>query len=266
MKDVIAWLWLMPASALIAGACTWLFTRNEDAPENTRLLAVFMGTFVLAVAGFSLVNVNFPGGRGFDTVAQKVPSVAALKQYDPQAYEVLKTEFEQGVKRGTRQEELVVHMQARMGELMRERLPRASNASVVAYFTPVVTAMEAIHAKDPEACLQILGGVNTRALSRNVSSDLQLKTDDALAEVIKSAATNPQSPPDQQEVQALMAGISKKVMQRHTSAIAQVMERGGSPSSSKELMCSITLDTMHEVLTLPEEQAGMLLRGMNSAN
>jgi hypothetical protein len=228
---------------------------------------VFLSSFIL----FGFVSKQFLGpliytwkvGRDVERSLFEVTAFQDIAKYDPQVYRKIKAELVDSIRDGESREQAVGRARQAVGSLVMKYIPHASDEAVMRYVGAMALEIEELAEKDPEVCYQFLfpARFGSADVTRYIKADTQRTDLAALAEVVRTAAEQPQPVPDGKAGEALL----KKLMDNfHASQGADALLLGDpfAPGVDKKKVSKLVASLYREALNLPQEESGLLLRYM----
>ncbi len=202
----------------------------------------------------------------FELVMEGMPVYQTLKEYEPEIYGGLLVSYADGIRRGYTDLQLQEQLRLQINELIRKRLPKASDEAIVTYVQLMLDQMIELQSKGGTLCFKLLypqvsGGVDVLAL---FSDETKRREFDALDMTLRSYDAN-------------MAIPAKEGVLLHTEQIYfTLFDKYGednvllaltnplAPGIDKVLTCNIVRDLYAGVLQLPDKKATNALRYMFS--
>jgi hypothetical protein len=253
------------AGALAAMIATLAFRGHRE--RKTAYVVTFVTLFaVLASVGKHVVLPAIKVPIEFQRAERQLlelPVYAALREHDPRAYAAIMAEIKAGIGKGAGTAEVVTAVRPLVEDVVKSRLPAASDEAAVVYMSVLVREMRELKAKDPGLCYKFLfpqqhGALN---LADHVSADLVQEDLAALAEVIRTSAVSPQAKPEALEVESDLLAVFSAVSARHGDN-ARLLENLAAAGVDPAVGCELAADLYGEVIALPTARAGRLLRFM----
>src|SRR5262249_24244062 len=140
----------------------------------------------------------------------KVPVFAALRRAEPQTFGELIAHWKDGYSKGVPEEEITAHARALVADVVRRRLPFASDEKLTEWVDILVGYMDNLKSTDPESCVALEDESKGARLKSNLaklypeisSKELSLKQAIIEADVTGGRSLPPHhhSPPYQCEV------------------------------------------------------------------
>jgi len=231
---------------------------------------VLVSTFIL----FSLLSKQFLtpaiGAWKFEReVEQSLSEISAFQhiaKYDPQVYQKIKTDMVDSMRKGENQEQAVGRARQAVAGLVVRYIPHASDEAVVRYVEAMTREIEELAEKNPEACYQFLfpDRFGPADVTNYIKPETQRGDLAALAEVIRTAAEEPQPEPDRETGERLL----KKLMSNFYATQgddASLLRDPFAPGVDKKKVSKVIASLYREAVNLPQEENGLLLRHMLSA-
>jgi hypothetical protein len=252
----------------ISGILAVLLARRLTANRRISTI-VFLSSFIL----FGFVSKQFLGpliytwkvDRDVERSLFEVTAIQYIAKYDPQVYRGIKTELIDSIRNGENRDQAVGRARQAVGSLVMKYIPHASDEAVVRYVEAMALEIEELAEQNPEACYRFLfpARYGSADVTQYIRADTQRADLAALAEVIRTAAEQPQPLPDGETGDALL----KKLMNNfHASqgADALLLRDPFAPGVDKKKVSKLIASLYREALDLPQEESGVLLRYMLS--
>ena len=127
----------------------------------------------------------------------------------------------------------------------------------------MVDEMRELNGQDPNLCYRFLFSQQYGAINPQKYVSKQLMDADlaALAEVIRTSATDPQPAPTEPEVAADLEIVVSQLQEQYGDNIS-ILQNPQDPSVDKRVACGMMADLYAHVLKLPSPRNGRLLRFM----
>ena len=195
------------------------------------------------------------------------PVYRVLKDHDRPLYDDLLERYRLYQREEESRERFVNFANAEISKAATIALGRASQQSVLALVSDMVTTAKKLQATPGDACFRfwfpnVSGAPDVAAA---IDTAAQAHTLDLMAAVIRSAAESPAPPPDPEGVKANLAGVINGVYEQY-GADAQMLAHAGDPRTDRSTVCTITISLYERILQLPPDKASELIRTMAPAN
>jgi len=213
----------------------------------------------VAVTGFQLSDWE-KGEAEF----LKNPLFAALKTYEPKIYDRLVSELRTGLQKGHSAAELQHKTFPLLQTVYTQRLPYASAAALRGFTDLLLEQMKVLYAADPALCYAYLAQEEqgTRVdVRKYFAEDLVHKEFSVMAEVIRSAAGQPNQPPTEEQIESQLTKLFADLTQRHGDDVLMLANPELGKAHKAEL-CQLTYDLYQTILRLPPQESAPLLRFM----
>jgi hypothetical protein len=188
-----------------------------------------------------------------------------IAKYDPQVYQRIKSELVDSIRKGESQEQAVGRARQAVGGLVMGYLPHASEEAVVRYVRAMTLEIEDLAEKNPEVCYRFLfpDRYGSADVTPYINTETQRADLTALAEVIRTAAEEPQPVPNGETGDALL----KKLMTNFYASQGEdalLLQDPFAPGIDKKKVSKLIASLYREALNFPGEERGLLLRHMLS--
>jgi hypothetical protein len=252
----------------LAGAIAGMLARIIANPKENK--NAYVGAFVILFAGLYFASKTYAVPwwdlRSAEREISEVPAFKALKEHDPETYGKLLAEVEDAIRNRKGTSEAITAMRVRIMKLVEERLPIASNEAAMEYIGATMGELDELYKRGDDTCHQFMfpqEGVVPLDLQKYVSKEAQQKDLRALALVIESSSRNPQEVPGESEVMPHLQPVFERLASTYGDDIA-LIQNPGAPGGDKRKLCAIVADLYSQVLELPVEDGGKVLRFMIS--
>ncbi len=261
--------WASLGLAALCGALAGVLSAAvvSDPKENRGRYA---GTFVVIFAmlfglcrAFVLPKYEvWQGLRQAEAELQKIPAFVALKRYEPTTYGSLMEEVKGSLKDGLNEERIIAIFHGRMEQIVKKRLPVASNESVTEYMKAMMTELGELQKQGDDVCYRYLfpreGEIPDGR--QYFSQEAQQADLAALGQVIESAAKDPQRVPQDFEVNPKLEPIVQELAGEYGRDLGLLQQTNGLMVSDRRKVCAMTAGLYGKILRLPVKDSGMVLR------
>ena len=203
--------------------------------------------------------------RDVERSLSEVTAFQHIAKYDPQVYRRIKAELVGSIRRGESQEQAVGRARQAVGALVMRYIPHASDESVVRYVRAMSIEIEELAEKNPDACYHFLfpDRYGSTDVTQYIKAETQRGDLAALAEVIRTAAEQPQPAPNGETGDALLKKLLNHFYASHEDD-ALLLQDPFAPNVDKKKVSKLIASLYREALNLPPEESGLLLRHMLS--
>lgn len=237
-------------------------------PTNDELLTAHVIDLVVDSRYFGLSGITqWRHANDIELELLKVPTFSALAQYDQQSFAKMRNVLVEGIKKGRSQLVIQNDMRAILFGAMPRYLKTAPDAPLTRYWRSQIAEMRHLGNQNPQQCADLAFPQFAKTpldLQRLLPKAMLSEDLEALAEVIKGVATNPQGFESSPIVQADFEMILKKIAKQYPWALEPIVN----PTKYKEqplLLCGGIVVFFSEILALPSSnRAGSLLRHVAS--
>jgi len=225
----------------------------------------FVGLGVLVKQWVSPVIHVWKSQREVEKSLLQVSAYQYISKYDPKAYQQIRDEILDSIKNGESQGQTTARGRKVVAAFVSKYIPLASDEAVIRYMDAVAREIEELADKDPEICYQFLfpERYGTADIPQNLKPGTQRADLAALADVIRTAAEQPQPEPDQKKGEESLKWVMNAFHQTHGDE-ALLLRDPFAPGIDKGKVCRLIASFYKEVLNLPKEERGMVLRYMLS--
>jgi hypothetical protein len=251
------------AFGALAGALGFLVAKRLAPPKTKpQLYRVLLVVFV--VVGFQGAHqfvsprlLEWKQTRDFDQFLRTDPLFSTILADNPSLKVPLRAAVLKAWHSGKRDEAAVAR--ALLTSVFPQYLARGSEASILEFTNALVHTLRALQARDPERCYGYLNPSGSRSVSvaKDEGRDEVLA---AMRDVVRSAHKNSATFDENsanESLQAVVASLRKKYGED-----LSVLQKPEGPRVDHAKVCSVTIALYSEVLTLPPEKSGVVLRYM----
>jgi hypothetical protein len=190
------------------------------------------------------------------------PLYRAVRTAEPELFERIRDELADRLAAGKPEAELIAAGRARVLPLTRKYLPRAGEATIVAFAGLVIDQIDQINARDPQACYDYLLGTPASQrldLRRYLSEDLLRRELAVSAEVIDTGARSPHAVPDRARGAELQEALTERLRAKAPQHL-RALETMRAPDADRAAVCRAIQALYRESLAMPRDQGVALLR------
>jgi hypothetical protein len=254
------------ASSAVAAFLTPKRLRKGRIVPISIFILFFVGLGVLVKQWVSPAIHVWKSQRGVEKSLLQVSAYQYISKYDPKAYQQIRDEILDSIKKGEGQELATARGRKVVAALVSKYIALASDEAVIRYMDAVAREIEELASKDPEICYQFLfpERYGTSDIQQSLKPETQRADLAALADVIRTAAEQPQPEPDQKRGEESLKRFMNSFYQAHGDE-ALLLKDPFAPGIDKGKVCRLIASFYREVLNLPEEEGGTVLRYMLSA-
>ena len=205
------------------------------------------------------------GWRDTDSIERKLgelPVFVVIKENDPEGFKVLASHYSTGVQAGRSINEIVRETQAVLTtEVLPKYLRRGPDFELVAYWKTQIREMEHLGKADARRCVEYLFPElrqNDYNLTKLLPEALIKDDISSLGDLIRATVRNPISERNvtiEQDVQYVIDRVTT-VNPHAMEVLAEPRKYAGQPM----LVCSTLMDFYKQILMLPVQRSGPILR------
>jgi hypothetical protein len=197
-----------------------------------------------------------------------VPFFSALAQYDQQSYARLRNILVAGIQKGRASIEIQNDIRSIfINELVPAYLIKAPDEALVRYWQSQIAEMQFLAKLNPQQCADFAFpqfASSTLDLQHLLPKEMLKEDINALAEVVKGVAMNPQGYESNPKIQTDLKSVIMNVAQKHPRAL-KVIENPAAYKDDPVSLCGGIIAMYSEVLALPNSsRSGPVLRYMLS--
>lgn len=232
--------------------------QNKGAVAAIVLIAILAAHFLLSPRLESMYAM-----RTIDKTLSQNPAFSAIKTYDNVAYASLMADIKAAMEKGKSQNQISAMVRTHIAAVVQKRLPQASNESAVAYMQVMVQEMKEMKAQDGNVCYQFLFPQegNYVDAAKYISAGTRKADLEALGQVIKHASLMPQPLPREAEVMLLITPIVNDLGAKYQGGLRD-LQNPNALGVNRTRLCGILIDMYSQILQLPDEQNGKVVRFM----
>ena len=229
----------------------------------------YAGVFVVAFLVLNFISRQYILPRieanSAESQLLEIPAFVAIKKYDSKTFYSLLGELKQGLKDGKSEIELIAIIRGQMTAIVASRLPTASDEAVVAYIKVMITELHELNQAGGDLCYRYLFPTAATPFDprQNLSKETQQADLAALADVIRTSATDPQPKPPEDLVAPKLQPIVAELNGQYGSDL-QMLQNPAAPGVDKTKICAISTSLYEKILRLPASDSGKVLRYMMS--
>ena len=251
-------------SALVAFLTPKRLRKGRIVPIVVFLL-FFVGLGVL-VKQWAIPAIHvWKSQREIDQSLLQVSAYQYIAQYDPKAYQNIRAEILDSIKKGESQGQATARGRKVVAAFVSKYIPQASDEAVIRYMDAVAQEIEELANRDPEFCYQFLFPKRYGApdITQHLKPETRRADLVALADVIRTAVEQPQSEPDKNAGAALLKRVLTP-FQKVYGAEALLLKDPFASGIDKGKVCRLIASLYKEVLKLTKEESSVLVRYMLS--
>ncbi len=201
--------------------------------------------------------------RRLEEALQELPFYPVLAEYEPKAYEQIKTTVMTAYKRGQTPQQAVAQAREVAVKTLVKYLPRASDDAVREFGFVMLDELDQL-TDHPDACYRFLFPKSPakRGSADPVSyidEDTRMADLEASAEVLRSAKEDPQSAPAAAEGEALIAEQGELLYSRYGDALVLLSQRTHR-DEDKATLCRMYFSMMNNIMKMPQQKSSKVLR------
>jgi hypothetical protein len=198
-----------------------------------------------------------------------IPIFSALAQYDQQNYAKLRNILVAGLQKGRAQIEIQNDIRSILvGQLIPTYLKKAPDEALIRYWRSQIAEMKHLVKLNPQHCADFAFpqfAESAQDLQSLLPKNLIMEDIDALTDVVKGVATNPQGYGSSPKIQADLEAAVMKLAQKYPSAL-EVVQNPVDHKDDPVSLCGAIIALYSEVLAIPSSsRSGAVLRYMLSA-
>lgn len=262
-KDKQDWLGRGIANAFVNTAFT---TPNSQMwrPSHRELFEARMITGYPEGDDVGISGVKLTDLENIDAEFVKIPLFSALKMYERAAYDRLLSQVRSGVQEGRSLAEMQKQIFPLVHSIYMKKLPYASDPALRAFGRLLLEQMKVLYSVDPTLCYAFIHGENSETnadATKYFSDELRQRALSVMAEVIRSAGEGSFQPPSRQQIEGQLKSVFTVLTKRFGADVRMLNDRELG-KANKPRTCEIAYELYREILVLPEQDSGQVLRFM----
>ena len=238
--------------------------------DTTFLVKAGVGVIVLVGLGIWLPGVvsNFihRDEIRLEEHLQGLPFYPELATYEPRTYDRLKQTLLTAVKSGESLERAVMRSRGMVAKVLKKRLPHAADEAVEELGLVFIDELDQLM-EHGNACYKFLfphigptpGFLSAADPVSYIDEETQLAELSAIAEVLRTAAEDPQDQPSVQEGERLLLTQAEKLHGRYGDSV-MLLAQTSHQDTDKPTICRMYRSMMNNIMSMPAEDSSMLLR------
>jgi hypothetical protein len=196
----------------------------------------------------------------------KLPVYQAIKDYEPAVYAQIKQAILTAIVNKSPKELMWSQTRPLLAAVIERRSKTASDEALQQLSTVIVDVVTTLHARGDVTCFQVLfpqagPAIDIRGILGEDAAQRELAAQTA---IIRSSATAPQPTPLEADVAGVLKTVVAPLQAKYTNVELAMLEKPGAAGVDKRKICEMTVDLYREVLKLPKQESGKLLRFMIS--
>jgi hypothetical protein len=252
-----------------AGAVIGVVVAKVVARPGTRLGSLNLVIFIGVTVGSMLLLRETAGGplrawnngRQVDAMFAEDPLFTLVLSDYPDLKEPLRASLIEAAESGSGED---AALRARLvGSVFTKYLAKAPDEPVTTFAATLVAHLRRLEARDADACYRFLFPGSASVGSNTASSEPSDQLYAAMLDVVESAHRDPVTQQDEIDEDAALASAQANLVDRYgddVSVLAKATEHG----VDRATVCRMTAALYEELLKLPEQQRGAVLRWLFS--
>jgi hypothetical protein len=191
------------------------------------------------------------------------PAYAALRAHEPALFAQLSTDYAAAAGDPARLAVFSRSAHATISRVATQRIAQASQDALLALMRDMLANLKLLRASSGADCHAYLFPESSGPpdMSRHVDAQAQQRTLELMADVIRTAATDPAPPPDRARVERALGPVVDAVYAQFGSD-AQVLSHAEDPAVDRAKVCAVAVSLYERVLSLPPDDAAAVIRSM----
>nr|WP_245994963.1 DNA gyrase [Yersinia hibernica] len=253
--------------AVILGFITTRLRNSNKLGKIGAILWVIIPIVVGNIIYYQYINPNKFSGNDRAQIEQSLesfPVFQTLKKQEPALYTQLIDNFLKSKKEGQSEQQLIDEMKQSVAELTMQRIQHAPDKNVIDYMNIILDELRYYQANNRSEHLcfkalfpQVSGGVNA---TKVLPKELLMRDLDSVNSLFTSS-TGGLIKPENQEYENKLNAIVGKMQQQYGHDL-QMFVNPAAPEVDREKICDMAIDMYSQILKLPANDAGAILRSM----
>lgn len=195
---------------------------------------------------------------------QKNPAFVAMRQYDRPLYDESVAEAKAAVRNGISSEQILGLMRDKIAPVVQGRIGHASDGTIVRFVQVSQKQLRNLQKRGDGTCYAYMFPTPGPSLVDPKYFDQSITQEElrVTGEVIRDSATSKQVLPTAEEVRPQLELIARALLQRYSQEEMLMLQNPRQPGIDKEKVCEMSIAMYDQVMALPLEQQGPLLRYM----
>jgi len=257
----IATLLALGVSLLLAALVSMAIARSAKQGRHSSV-----PIFVTAVIVFDIVLTPIARKSEAGWELQHNAFYRQVAKADPASYEKIRKILLDATERSQPSQETTRQIAVVLAQALPNHVSHASDDSVLAFAVSMNQTLAQLSGTDPDACFYSLHPEQGKAGQLPHDPDFEKVEEQsltAMAQMLESASTHPQDPPDPERSRQLIQDILLSLRQTHGNDIAFLNGSAGNPEERKKV-CQMTTELFQQLTALPKQDASMAIRYMFS--
>ena len=218
---------------------------------------------VIALVGFGGYKMIGGGAEGeLEEAMCDVAVFEMFKQHDPAVYEQLKQILLQSMKNRDSRQTVIAKVQTFSASLMQNYLPHASDVAIDNFAHELLRIMDNARDESPQLCYKLLYAKNytTPEVRTFLEGEINAEFMDTMAEVVRTAKSEPQSLPNPERSQELLQAAVEPMVEDYSEEDLMLLVKPVHDKWEQATMCDLGRDIYRRILLLTQENASAALR------
>ncbi len=243
-------------------------TSNQDlwTPSADELLAAHFVTARPASDRVALSGSGLATAQDIERALARLPLYAALRETDPDLYMGFVLEMQRALEQGRSIAEARAAFHPKLAALRDQRLPFAPDATIVAFSQLMLDEWRVLQLKDPALCFAYAVGGDGPLQEQAVAAlpaSLNEREVDLFAAVVRAKPTGLPLPGATADAgpaaQASLERAVERLRERYGDDVS-ILTRLNDADLDKTLACGLIVALYQDLVALPAEEAGPVLR------
>ncbi|MET0168099.1 MAG: hypothetical protein ABW318_24300 [Vicinamibacterales bacterium] len=262
-------IWIHVLSGAVCGflavGVATLIVRNGKANKYLHAVVSVVALGLLLAVSQAFVTPQLQARYTASKVNESLsanPAFAAIRQHDAATYSQIMGELKSAITKGRSQAEATAAVRSNITTLIQRRIPHASDDAALTYMSVTVQEMTELQQNGgDELCYQFLFPQPRQPIDMSkYVSEATIQADlAALGEVVRTSAVAPQHIPSEADVWDLLEPVVKVLITKYGEDAA-LLQKPGAPGVDQAKVCAITTEMYRQIVALPPEQGGKLVR------
>jgi hypothetical protein len=226
----------------------------------TGIVAVVL-FFVFRGLGSAYVAPEIRAWNGERTI-REIPFYRLLSENDSETYNRLRKIVHDSTLAGESGSQVALKISDVVADTLPKYLPKASDESVVAYLDWLITRLGTLRRENAQACYAQLyphqsGDIELKANYMNTKTNEEAL--EMLKNVVGSAISHPQPPPDSAKSEAQLILVVKRLQEKYQGDFA-ILAGTAKDADERAKVCDMSVEMFRDIRALSNSDASLLLR------
>lgn len=219
-----------------------------------------IGFVVLCICFVGCSAINRSESSIENTLAD-FPLLEEIKKVDSKSYEIIKEEMRNAMRNGVSSDEAIYRVSPILLQFGMKYIPVSSDDALIRCMEVLTRTMDELTQRDPSQTYKWLfpeqyGYVHAEMYVEKETANLMMN---ALADVVRTGASNPKTAIDAEEAEKTLEIIFSRLFIKYGMEL-EALSDVHSPQVDKKRACDLMIDFYTEILRLPRRESCTLFR------